>query len=86
MKTVAGVDLGTQSMKVVVYDFEKKEMVCSASHPIDMISGNDGTREQKTEWYDAALKICFGSISFRQQRALCIYGGTFWRLHRIFSI
>ncbi len=74
MKTVAGVDLGTQSMKVVVYDFEKKEMVCSASHPIDMISGNDGTREQKTEWYDAALKICFGSISSQIKNTICAIG------------
>ena len=27
MKTVAGIDLGTQSMKVVIYDYEKKEII-----------------------------------------------------------
>jgi xylulokinase len=30
--------------------------------PVDMISANDGTREQKAEWYDAALKSCFDKI------------------------
>ena len=45
MKTVAGIDLGTQSMKVVIYDYEKKEIIEKASCPMDLISENDGTRE-----------------------------------------
>ena len=31
MKTVAGIDLGTQSMKVVIYDYEKKEIIEKSS-------------------------------------------------------
>ncbi len=27
MKTVCGIDLGTQSIKVVIYDYEKKEII-----------------------------------------------------------
>ena len=46
MKTVAGIDMGTQSMKVVLYDYENKKTVESSSCPIDLISENDGTREQ----------------------------------------
>ena len=38
MKTVAGIDLGTQSMKVVIYDYEKKEIIEKASCPMDLIS------------------------------------------------
>ncbi|MDR0496467.1 MAG: xylulokinase, partial [Treponema sp.] len=62
MQTVCGIDLGTQSCKLVVYDFEKKSLVAHSQAPVEMIIGNDGTREQKTEWYDAALKACFDKI------------------------
>ena len=62
MKTVAGIDMGTQSMKVVLYDYENKKTVESSSCPIDLISENDGTREQKTEWYKNAMEVCFCTI------------------------
>ena len=63
MKTVCGIDLGTQSIKVVIYDYEKKEIIEKKSCPLELISENDGTREQKTEWYDAAMKKCFSELS-----------------------
>ena len=63
MKTVAGIDLGTQSMKVVIYDYEKKEIIEKASCPMELISENDGTREQKTQWFDNGLSVCFGKLS-----------------------
>ena len=62
MQTVCGIDLGTQSCKIIVYDYEKKAIAAQASAPIEIIAENDGTREQKTEWYDAALKTCFSKI------------------------
>ena len=63
MKTVAGIDMGTQSMKVVLYDYENKKTIESGACPMDLISENDGTREQKVEWYDEALSVCFGKLS-----------------------
>jgi xylulokinase len=63
MKTVAGIDLGTQSMKVVIYDYEKKEIIETASCPMELISESDGTREQTTEWFDKGLEVCFGKLS-----------------------
>ena len=63
MKTVAGIDLGTQSMKVVLYDYENKKTVESSSCPMDLISKEDGTREQTTEMYDNGLKVCFDALS-----------------------
>ena len=63
MKTVAGIDLGTQSMKVVIYDYENHEIIEKSSCPMDLISENDGTREQKTEWFDNGLKVCFEKLS-----------------------
>ena len=49
MKTVAGIDLGTQSMKVVLYDYETRKSLESSSCPMELISESDGTREQKTD-------------------------------------
>ena len=56
MQTICGIDLGTQSCKLVVYDYEKKVIVAQSQSPVDIIASNDGTREQKTEWYDAVVK------------------------------
>ena len=46
MRTVCGIDLGTQSCKVVVYDYEKKAIAAQSQAPVDIIAHNDGTREQ----------------------------------------
>ena len=62
MRTVCGIDLGTQSCKLIVYDFEKKTIIAESQAALDLIAENDGTREQKAEWYDAALKTCFDGI------------------------
>ena len=59
---VAGIDLGTQSIKVLVYDSLEKREVCVSSCPLDLISRPDGSREQKTEWYLEALRKSFSSI------------------------
>ena len=70
MKTVAGIDLGTQSMKVVIYDYEKKEIIEKASCPMDLISAADGTREQITEWFDKGLDVCFGKLSAENKKTI----------------
>ncbi len=70
MKTVAGIDLGTQSMKVVIYDYEKHEIIEKATCPMDLISENDGTREQKAEWYDKGLEVCFGKLSAENKKTI----------------
>ena len=62
MKTVCGIDLGTQSCKLVVYDYERKETLARSQEPVDMIAENDGTREQRAEWYEKALFSCFDRI------------------------
>jgi len=74
MKTVCGIDLGTQSCKVVVYDYEKKSIAGQASVPVDIIAENDGTREQKAEWYDSVLKICFDKIDKKLKKTIAAIG------------
>ena len=74
MKTVCGIDLGTQSCKVLVYDFENKNIAALSSAPVDMIAENDGTREQKAEWYDEALKNCFDKIDGEVKKTVVAVG------------
>ena len=62
MKTIIGIDNGTQSTKVVFYDYENRKIAASAQAPHEMISRDDGTREQKAEWWIDALKKCFAEI------------------------
>jgi len=74
MKTVCGIDLGTQSCKVVVYDYENRKIVGESSAPIEMIAENDGTREQKAEWYDEAVKACFAKIDAGVKSSIAAIG------------
>ncbi|MDL2229269.1 xylulokinase [Treponema sp. OttesenSCG-928-L16] len=74
MKTVCGIDLGTQSCKVVVYDYEGKKVLGRTSAPLDMIAHNDGTREQKAEWYEQALKDCFSAIDPALRESIAAIG------------
>jgi xylulokinase len=74
MRTVCGIDLGTQSCKIVVYDYEKKKIAAQSSAPVDIIALNDGTREQKTEWYDAVVKTCFDKIDKNVKKTIAAIG------------
>jgi len=74
MKTVCGIDLGTQSCKVVVYDYEKRAAAAQASAALNIIAENDGTREQKAEWYDAAIKACFDKIDKNVKKTIAAIG------------
>ncbi len=56
MKTVVGIDLGTQSLKVVFYDFSAREIVASESATLDLYQSEDGTAEQQAQWWLNALR------------------------------
>ena len=74
MRTICGIDLGTQSCKLVVYDYEKKAIIAQSSAPVEIIAQNDGTREQKTEWYDAVVKTCFDKIDKKVKQNIAAIG------------
>lgn len=59
---VAGIDLGTQSLRVLVYDPERRAALALTSAPLDLISGADGSREQLAAWWLQALHVCFDAI------------------------
>lgn len=62
MGLVAGIDNGTQSTKVVIYDYDKKEIVAKGQAAHELLADDDGTREQKAEWWITALKEAFTQI------------------------
>lgn len=77
MSVVAGIDAGTQSLKVVVYDAASRSVLATASEPLALHSGDDGSREQDPAAWTAALRTCFDRIdpSLRQRvRALAVSG------------
>lgn len=63
MELVAGIDAGTQSLKVVIYDPAARRMVASTSAPLDLASAADGSREQQPADWVTALQTCFGAIA-----------------------
>jgi len=62
MKTIIGIDNGTQSTKVIFYDIESKTIVGTGKAPHDLISGDNGRREQKAQWWIEALDKAFSQI------------------------
>ena len=62
MKSVMGIDNGTQSTKVIIYDYENKKTISVTAAPHDIITDSHGTREQKAEWWITALKECLKDV------------------------
>ena len=62
MTLVAGIDAGTQSVKVVVYDDHACSVVASKSAALELISGVDGSREQHPDAWTQAIRQCFAGI------------------------
>ncbi len=62
MNTVLGIDLGTQSLKVVFYDYEAREVVASAAAPLEVDRDAGGKAEQAAEWWLATLASALGSV------------------------
>jgi xylulokinase len=58
-----GIDLGTQSIKVIIYNPDTKKTVSEASHPFDLISKDDGAREQQTGWWIEGFKQCLSDLN-----------------------
>ena len=58
----AGIDAGTQSIKVLVYDSDRKRIEASASVPLPLIAEEGGVREQEASWWLDAIRECFASI------------------------
>jgi xylulokinase len=53
-----GIDLGTQSTKVLVYDADERKTLSVTQAPHDIVQKSDGTSEQETRFWVTALESC----------------------------
>jgi xylulokinase len=74
MSTYLGIDVGTQSLKAVVYDAEQRAVIASASSPLALISRPDGTREQLAQWWLDALHRALHQIAPGQRAGVAAIG------------
>ncbi len=63
MSLYVGLDVGTQSVKLVVYDPKLREVVATTSSALELISEDDGTREQLAQWWIDGIIDCFGAVA-----------------------
>jgi xylulokinase len=69
-----GVDVGTQSVKLLAYDAEAKVVAAQHSQPLDLIACDDGTREQQAEWWTDAIRACFARLGAAQRSRVAAIG------------
>lgn len=62
MSLVAGLDVGTQSIKLIVYDPSAQRVVAVCGHPLELMTGSDGRREQRAQWWIDAIVACFARL------------------------
>ncbi|MEM1174839.1 MAG: xylulokinase [Pseudomonadota bacterium] len=73
MRTVLGIDLGTQHLKVLFYDFENREIIASESAALDLYQGEQGEAEQHAHWWTNALRKSLQKVGREvRQSALAI--------------
>ena len=62
MSLVVGIDTGTQSVKLVVYDPVDRRVVATHGQALELIARDDGVREQHPEWWIEAIRACFAKL------------------------
>ncbi len=77
MNSVVGIDLGTQALKLVFYDVDRREVAAVESAPLELHQDKSGTAEQQTHWWLSALKTAFSRVDAELRastRALAVSG------------
>ncbi|NYZ63739.1 xylulokinase [Luteimonas deserti] len=74
MTVVAGLDAGTQSVKLVIYDAQARSVIAGASAPLELASRDDGSREQHPAAWVNAMRACFGAIDAGVRRRIVAIG------------
>ena len=62
MSLVVGIDAGTQSVKLVVYDPADRRVLATHGHALELIARDDGSREQHPESWLEAIRACFAKL------------------------
>jgi len=62
MSLYVGLDVGTQSVKLLAYDPSLGEVVATVARPMQLVSHDDGTREQEAQWWIDGIVACFAEL------------------------
>ncbi|MEZ5573183.1 MAG: xylulokinase [Halioglobus sp.] len=65
-----GIDVGTQSVKALLYDAHSRHVVDLHSAPLTLASTADGSREQLAQWWLTALEQCLKQFCARDKNAV----------------
>jgi xylulokinase len=63
MSLVIGLDVGTQSVKLLAYDPAQGQVLATLGEPLQLTAREDGSREQHAEWWLAAIRKCFAGLT-----------------------
>lgn len=63
MNTVLGIDLGTQSLKVLFYDYEARSVRATAASPLEVVRDPAGRAEQEADWWLDALRRALRQVA-----------------------
>jgi len=74
MSVVLGIDIGTQSVKAVVYDAEAKRCIATTAAPLELYQTSKGVAEQRTEWWVTALKQALAEIDRQVRQQISAVG------------
>src|SRR5699024_334582 len=74
MSMLVGLDVGSQSVKLVAYDFATHHIVATHSHALDMTVRDDGSCEQLPEWWLHAIRACFAKLTSTQRAQVIAIG------------
>lgn len=74
MSLYLGIDLGTQSVKALLYDADARAIVATSSAGLELISRDNGSREQLAQWWLDALHKCLLDLPVDLRRAVAAMG------------
>jgi xylulokinase len=74
MSLFIGLDVGTQSVKLVAYDPQARTVVATFGQPLELIAREDGSREQEAGWWIDAIRACFAKLDATQRTRVVAIG------------
>ena len=73
-QTIMGIDLGTQSIKVIIYCPATHELIASSSEKLELISKPDGSKEQLAHWWVDGFKTCLSTLDSDLKKSVVAVG------------
>ncbi|MFK7958761.1 MAG: xylulokinase [Lysobacterales bacterium] len=70
MGQVLGIDLGTQALKVLVYDAEGKRTIAVETASLDLDQSSSGAAEQQAHWWLQALRQALSKVPQKERLAV----------------